>query len=306
MIKLSTVRMTSPLEVQIVENRETTALRRHARKTFKKAIAEVDRLSALLSEYDETSEISQINQNAGQQAVSVSDDTWQVIQLAMKMAVTTSGAFDPTFRPLLNLWDYNHPEPVLPSDDSIQQALALTDYQQVELNVRSQTVRLRQTGMKLGLGGVSKGYIVQAIVNIFRSAQFENFLVNAGGDLFASGTHLGKHWQIGVPDPLHPNRMSFTVPVQNAAFCTSACYERFVVIDGKRFGHIIHPKTGYPVEYTKGVSVIAHKMAYTDAIATTIFVLGPIQGLAFANHLPDTEAIIFDKDGKMAMTQGLL
>lgn len=306
MIQLSTVRMTSPLEIQIVGETETRAVKKRSKKAFKKAIDEVDRLSALLSEYDKESEISRINRNAGKAKVTISPETAEVVDLALKIAQTTSGAFDPTFRPLLNLWDYNKEHTAVPSPPSIQKALSHVDFNKVELDRNGLTVRLMEEEMLLGMGGVSKGYIVQAMADVLKSFEFQNFLINAGGDIFASGTHLGESWKVGVPDPLRPKQMAFSVPVSNAAFCTSACYERYVDINDKRFGHILNPKTGFPVEYTKGVSVIARKMAYADAIATTIFVLGPSEGLAFANHLSGTEAIIFDGNGEMSMTQGLM
>ncbi|MBF0280507.1 MAG: FAD:protein FMN transferase [SAR324 cluster bacterium] len=305
MIRLSTVRMTSPLEIQIVEKQETRAVRRKARKAFEAALAEVDRLTRLLSEYRADSEISHINRNAGRTSVLVSLDTANVIELALETATMTRGAFDPTFRPLLDLWDYNQEDSVIPAEESIQKTLQLVDYGRVEFDKVSRRIRLAKPGMRLGLGGVSKGYIVQKIVETLKQFNFENFLVNAGGDIFASGTHLGKSWNVGVPDPIRPGRMAFSVPISNVAFCTSACYERYVTINGKQYGHILHPKTGYPVEYTQGVTVIAHKMGYADAIATTIFVLGPFHGLQFANQLQATEAIIFDAQGRMHMTDGL-
>ncbi|MBF0289741.1 MAG: FAD:protein FMN transferase [SAR324 cluster bacterium] len=304
MIRLSTVRMTSPLEIQLVEKQETKAIKRRANQAFQKALAEVDRLTVLLSEYEEGSEISKVNRHAGQQPVLVSHETAEVIQLALEAAHTTDGAFDPTFRPLLDLWDYNQECPVLPSQDTIEEALERVDFRQIEFDQATRSVRLAREGMRLGLGGVSKGYIVQAMVDILHQFKFHNFLVNAGGDIYASGSHLNKSWNVGVPDPINPRRMAFSIPVQDTAFCTSACYERYLTIDGKRYGHILHPKTGYPVEYTRGVTVLANKMAYADAIATTIFVLGPRQGLDFANSLNGTEAIIFDGKGGMGMTEG--
>ncbi len=305
MIRLSTIRMTSPLEIQLVEKKETKAVKRRAHKAFQTAIAEVDRLTKLLSEYEADSEISQINDHAGKHPIHVSHETAEVIHLALEVAKTTEGAFDPTFRPLLDLWDYNQEHTVLPAEEAIQQALECVDFRKIEFDHSTRMVRLAKAGMKLGLGGVSKGYIVQAIVDTLHQFEFHNFLVNAGGDIFASGSHHHNPWNIGVPDPINPRRMSFSMPVRDTAFCTSACYERYLTIDGKRYGHIIHPKNGYPVEYTRGVTVLANQMAYADAIATTIFVLGPAQGLHFANSLGGTEVILFDGNGKMWMTDGL-
>ncbi|MBF0277104.1 MAG: FAD:protein FMN transferase [SAR324 cluster bacterium] len=305
MICLETVRMTSPLTIQIDEAGENQAVQTRAQDAFKSALLEVDRLTDLLSEYQENSEIGRINQNAGRQELTISEDTANVLALALSVAQSSDGAFDPTFRPLLNLWDYNRTHTKLPSDESIQSALELVGYKKIEFDFQSRKIRLPKKGMWLGLGAVSKGYIVQAIVDVFRRYNFNNFLVNAGGDIFASGSKGGKSWKIGVPDPSHRNRMSFYVPVSNAAFCTSASYERFIELNGKRYGHILNPKTGYPVQYTQGVTVIANKMAYCDAIATTIFVLGPAEGLAFADHLPQTEAIIFDENSQLLYSEGL-
>ncbi len=305
MIHFSTVRMTSPLDVQIVEKNESKTVRKRAKRAFWEALAEVDRLTELLSEYREHSEISRVNQQAGQQAVAVSPETAQVLRLALAIAHSTNGAFDPTFRPLLDLWDYNQEHITKPSEASIAEALQKVDFRQVAFDPCSHQVRLGKPGMRLGLGGVAKGFIVQSMVKVFQLHGFHNFLVNAGGDIYASGTIHGKSWNIGVPDPKQPGQMAFTVPVQNAAFCTSACYERYVMIEGKRYGHILNPKSGYPVEYTQGVTVIANQMAYADAIATTIFILGPQHGLQFANQLRGTEAILFDGNGELHMTDGL-
>jgi len=257
------------------------------------AFAEIDRLEALLSEWEPKSEISRVNNNAGIKAIPVGKELYSVIESAMGVSEASHGAFDITFQALHGLWDFHSLSPKIPDPAAVKARVKLVDYRQVHLNATDHSVMLANEGMKMGLGGIAKGYAVDAASRILQERGFHNHLVVAGGDLYASGRKKSRLWKIGVRSPKHPG-MYATLEVQDEGVATSGNYERFFIKDGVRYHHILDPKTGMPARGLASVTVDAKNAMLADAYATAIFVLGKKQGLELARSDSSVETLVFD------------
>ncbi|MFH1809278.1 MAG: FAD:protein FMN transferase [Pseudomonadota bacterium] len=267
------------------------------------AFAEVARLSDTLSEWREHSEISTVNAQAGGAPVVVSAELYRVIQAAHAVSVDTEGAFDITFNALWGLWDFKAPNPRVPTPEEIAPRVALVDYRQVTLDDTTHSVRLGKPGMKMGLGGIAKGYIVDRASALLRARGFTNHLVNAGGDLYASGTRGDRKWRIGVRDP-GTKQIYATLEVQDRGLATSGNYERFFIKDGLRYHHILDPKTGMPTRGIASSTVLAPDAMTADAYATAVFVLGVDRSLALAPR-KGLELLLFDEAFHTRSTPGM-
>jgi FAD:protein FMN transferase len=255
------------------------------------AFTEVARLQDYLSEWKPESEIARVNSEAGKAPIVVSDELFHVVSRALEVSHATDGAFDITWAALWGVWDFKKmqvPEPAL-----VAARTRLIDYRQVELDAAKHTIRLKAAGMKLGLGGIAKGYAVDRASAVLSRRGFNNNLVIAGGDLYASGRRLSRKWNIGVRAP-DGKGMVATLETQDEGIATSGNYEKFFIRDGVRYHHIIDPKTGYPTKGTSSVTVIAKDATTADAWATALFVLGQRQGIERAQNRGDLEALIFD------------
>lgn len=267
------------------------------------AFAEVKRLSFALSEWRPDSPVSAINKAAGVSAVVVPEELYKVIKAALEVSQNTGGAFDVSFQALAGLWDFKALKPTLPDAKELARRAALVDYHQVELDDAKRSVKLLKKGMKIGLGGIAKGYIVDRASELLTARGFGNHLVNAGGDVYAAGTRGDRPWRLAVR---HPRDRSYyaTVDVQDRGIATSGNYERFFLKNGKRYHHILDPKTGMPTEGTSSVTVLAKNCMMADAYATSIFVLGEAKARQLADK-QNLDVLAFDDDFKTWMTPNM-
>lgn len=252
-------------------------------RAIEAAFAEVARLTGVLSEWHPESETSAVNHQAGAGPVQVSADTLAVLAAASDVSQASDGAFDATCGALVGLWDFRSPNPKLPSAEQIAARLPLVDHRQVELDPGARTVRLKRQGMRLTLGGIAKGYIVDRASAVLRQRGFPNHLISAGGDMFAAGRRGARRWTIGIYHP-RDRRVVSKLALENQGAATSGNYERFVIIDGVRYHHILDPRTGRPVRGLSSVTVVADSAMLADAYATAVFVLGRDEGLALAGR----------------------
>ena len=274
-----------------------------AHSAIEAAIAEVQRITHLVSEWEPDSEISKINQAAGQEAVVVSKEVYRLLDEAVKISTMTQGTFDITFAGAGKLWDFR--QRVIPSPQKVAAARQFIDYRQITLNSENLGVQLQKEGMKIGLGGIAKGYAINRSVQILTQHGFVDFAVNAGGDLYVSSGASQKPWRIGLQAPRNQQALLAILPVANVAIATSGDYERFFIQNGKRYHHIIDPATGYPAEASQSVTIVAQRAYLADALATGVFVLGPRVGMALVETLPDVEALIVGHDGAITLSSGL-
>lgn len=300
-VKQSRPAMGSPFEVTAVHPDPATA-----EAAVVAAYAEIDRIEALISSWRESSETSAINRNAGQQPVAVSEELYQLIRRAIRVGALTAGAFDISFAALGGLWDFKAAEPRLPDPEAVERALADVNFHDIELNGDRLTVFLPRPGMRIGLGGIGKGYAANRAVAVLREMGASGGLVNAGGDLVAFGQDAeGASWRVAIADPINEGRVFAYLDLTEQAVVTSGDYERFVEIDGKRYAHILDPRTGYPVEGARSVTVICPDGELADALATSVFVLGPEAGLAIIDQLRGIEALVIDEGGKLHFSADL-
>jgi FAD:protein FMN transferase len=278
------------------------------------AFAAIRRLDALMTTWTSDSEVSRINQAAGSGKPVVSgSETFEVLKRALWIADRSDGAFDITVGAFKGLWKFDEDnDGSLPSDSAVAERRKLVDYHDLILDPRASSATLRRPGQQITLGGIAKGFIVDRAVGVLRAAGFKDFLVQAGGDLYAAGQRGDRPWKVGVQDPRAPRSdgkapdVSFAmITLSDAAFNTSGDYERFIIKDGKRYHHILDPRTGYPVSHTRSVTVLAPSSFLADTLDTAVFVLGADKGLALLQSVPGVEALIVDGDNRLHVTPGL-
>lgn len=269
-------------------------------------IAEVFRIEALISSWKATSQTSEINRNAGIHPVVVANELYNLIERSLKISQLSQGYFDISFASIDKLWFFNGKEQEMPSDSALAFSVSKINYKNILLNKEDQSVFLKNLGMKIGFGAIGKGYAADKAKEVMQALGINNGVVNAGGDLLAWGyKNNGKAWSVGIADPNNKNRVLSNIEITNQAIVTSGDYERYVLINGERYGHIINPKSGLPVKGVSSVTVIANSAEIADALATTVFVLGPEEGLKLIDHLEGVECIVINSKNKILYSKGV-
>ncbi len=267
------------------------------------AFAEVARIERQLSKWRADSQIAEINRRAGKGPVAVGPELFRMAELARDISAASGGAFDVTFAALDGLWDFDARAPRLPDEDAVAARVARIDYRKLVLDAKQRTLRLAEAGMRMGLGGIAKGYAVDRASRVLRRAGFGDHLVVAGGDLYAAGRRGDRPWRIGVR---HPRDRSIHAVLEAAdqGVATSGNYERFFSIGDKRYHHLIDPRTGWPARGVSSVTVVAPDATRADGYATALFVLGVDDGLELAEQ-QGLEVLYFDADFATHRSQGL-
>lgn len=265
---------------------------------IQKAIDEVKRIEHLISDWIPTTQISQVNQNAGITTVRVDQEVFQLIERAIKISKLTNGAFDISYASMDKIWKFDGSMKEMPTEEAIKNSVAKVGYQNIILNEKESTIFLKNKGMKLGLGGIGQGYIADKIKALLIESGCKSGIVNVSGDIFAWGKQPdGKPWTVAIVNPINKNKVFATFPLEDSAVETSGSYEKYVTFNGKRYSHIIDPRTGYPAAGIVSVSVFAKTTEVADALATGVFVLGVDVGLDLINQLKGIECIIVDEKG---------
>lgn len=271
-----------------------------ARAAIEAAFAEIDRIEERISSWRESSETSALNRRSGQGPQAVSDELFGLIDRSLKVSKLTGGAFDISFAGAGELWDFKADPAVLPAAEDLRSRLDVVGYQGVLLDRAARTVELTKPGMKVGFGGIGKGYAANRAVQVLKEHGARSGLVNAGGDLVAFGRQEdGEPWSIGLADPLHPGTLFARLDLTDRAVVTSGDYERFIEIDGVRYAHILDPRSGYPVRGIRSVTVVCPDGELADALATSVFVLGVDEGLRLVERLRGVEALVVDDEGRL-------
>lgn len=265
------------------------------------------RVDAEMSEWQESSPLSDVNRRAGGEPVAVPAELLEVIRRGIEIGERTGGAFDVTWAALWGLWDFRAAEPRVPPADDIARRARLVDYRRVELDEAAGTVRLPEPGMMIGLGGIAKGYALERAAAVLRARALESFLLVCGGQVYAAGDRAGRGaWRVGVRDPRGgPDDLFARLELRDASASTSGDYESFFLADGVRYHHILDPGTGRPARGLRSATVVSADPVLADALSTGIFVMGPEAGLALVERLPDAEAVLIDDDGRVLVTSSL-
>ena len=270
------------------------------------AVVEVKRIENLISDWIPSTQISQVNQNAGIKPVKVDDEVFELVERAIKISKLTHGAFDISYASMDKIWKFDGSMQEMPTPEAIKKSVEKIGYQKIVLDSSNKTIFLKDVGMKLGLGGIGQGYIADKIKELFLSKGCLSGIVNVSGDINTWGLQTnGKPWTVGVVNPVNKNKVFATFPLVDSAVETSGNYEKYVTFNGIRYSHIIDPRTGYPTTGVVSVSVFAKQTEVADALATGVFVLGVEVGLNLVNQLKGIECIIVDDKGKIFTSKGI-
>lgn len=269
------------------------------------ALAEVERLDQLLSPYISSSELSRVNERAGQGPIAISAELATIVDKALYYSRLSEGAFDITFASLGRFYDYRAGQK--PSAEQQQQLLGAIDYRHLQLDREARQLRLASPQVQIDLGGIAKGYAVDRAVDILRGFGVQHASVSAGGDSRVLGDKRGRPWIVGIKHPRQADDMAVLLPLANVAISTSGDYERYFLDphSGERIHHILNPRSGKSASGVRSVSVLGPSGFDTDPLSTTVFVLGVQQGLALIERLPGFDAVIIDQQGRTHYSAGL-
>ena len=270
------------------------------------AIAEISRIERLISSWDPNSQTSKINQNAGVAPVKVDQELFNLIARAIKISKLTQGAFDISYASMDRIWKFDGSVMEMPSEEAIKQSVAKVGYQNIVLNQENGTVFLKNEGMKIGFGAIGKGYAADMAKALLMKNGVDSGIINASGDLNAWGTQPdGKDWMVAIVNPLNKEKVFSWLPVKDQAVVTSGNYEKFVILNGERYTHIIDPRTGYPSKGVRSATIFTANAELADALATSIFVMGVDTGLDFVNQLKGVECILVDDNNKITTSKNI-
>lgn len=283
---------------------------KEADASIESAFARLERFGNLINFFSEESELSRVNKNAGATPTTVSPETLYLIEKALYVAEKSDGAFDPTIGPVMTLWDFHNNKK--PADEELRNKVRLVNYRDVKIDHDKSTVFLKRKGMMLDLGGIAKGYAAELAADTLKEQGIKSGIVAVAGDIKTFGLRPdGMPWNIGIKNPRQTgadDEIIATVRLSGKAISTAGDYERFFIIDGQRYHHILDPVTGHPVMGTRSVSVVTEKGVFADGFDNAIFVLGPERGMKLVQEINKDfpmDAIIIDGSGGIQSTPGL-
>ncbi len=277
-----------------------------AEEAIVKAFNEIVKIEKLISSWDENSQTSNINKNAGIQPVKVNDELLRLIVRSKKVGQLTNGIFDISFASLDKVWQFDGSMKSIPDEEDVSKSVAKINYQNIQVDENAGTVFLKEKGMKIGFGGIGKGYAANRCKQVMIEMGIESGVVNAGGDLITWGAQKnGKDWTIGIVDPARKESALSYLKISDMAVVTSGNYERFIEFEGKKYCHIINPKTGWPAEALNSVTIVCPDAELADALATSVFIMGVDEGLALVNQLKDVECFIIDDQDQLHHSENI-
>jgi thiamine biosynthesis lipoprotein len=266
-------------------------------------MADMKRIDELMSHYKPESQLSQINARAAKEPVQVDPELFDLIKRSLYFSQITEGAFDITYASVGHL--YNFPEHIHPSEAQIKAALPAVNYKNLRLDPVHHSVRFEHEGMRIGLGGIGKGYAVDHGIGILQARGIQHAVVTAGGDTRIIGDHRGRPWVVAIRHPDDANKVVTRIPLSDSAMSTSGDYERYFDENGIRYHHIIDPHTGHSASKVRSATILGPTATETDGMSKTAFVLGPEKALEIINRFPQYDAVFVCPDGKVLYSNGL-
>jgi thiamine biosynthesis lipoprotein len=294
--------MGNRFEITVVADNEQWANNR-----IDEAVAEIQRIEKLLTTFNESSQTNLINRNAGIAPVKVDKEVFDIIHRAQRISDITQGAFDITYGSVdKKLWNFDQQMTSLPDAATAKKLVRLINYKNVVLDEANSTVFLKEEGMRIGFGGIGKGYAAERAKYILQQNGVTSGIVNAAGDLAAWGYQPnGEEWTIGIADPNAARTALSYLTITNMAIATSGNYEKFIMIDGKKYSHTIDPKTGLPVRGIKSVTIISPNAEIADAMATPVMIMGVKVGLDMVNQVKGLACIIIDDNDNVYTSKNI-
>lgn len=270
------------------------------------AVGEITRIEKLISSWDPASQTSEINKNAGIKPVKVDEELYNLIGRSIEISKLTDGAFDISFASMDKIWKFDGSMTEMPTKEAINQSVVKVGYQNIILDPENFTVFLKLEGMKIGFGGIGKGYAADKAKKLLMEKGVSAGIINASGDMNTWGKQPdGEFWKVAITNPMDKNKAFALLPLKDNAVVTSGNYEKYVTFNGIRYTHIIDPRTGYPATGIISATVFAPKAEIADALATSIFVMGKDVGIDFINQLPKIECIIIDEKGEIFTSENI-
>jgi FAD:protein FMN transferase len=266
-----------------------------------KGIAEIQRIEKLLTTYNAASQTNQINEQAGIMPVKVDKEVFNLIERSIKISSITQGAFDISYGSIdKRLWNFDKTMTELPDAVTAKKSVRLINYKNILLDKNECTVFLKEKGMRIGFGGIGKGYAAERAKMVMQQSGVNSGIVNASGDLTTWGVQPdGKPWAVGIANPDDITRPFSWLNISDMAIATSGNYEKFVMINGKKYSHTIDPNTGLPVHGIKAVTIISPNAEIADAMATPVMIMGIKVGLDMVNQISGLECVIIDDNNKV-------
>ncbi len=278
-----------------------------ANEKINMAILEIKRIEGLLTTFNEDSQTNQVNKFAGVQPVKVDQEVFDLIERSIRISNITDGAFDITYGSVdKSLWNFDREMKKLPDAAIAKSRVQLINYRNVILNKKEWSVFLKEKGMRIGFGGIGKGYAAEMTRQLLKKLGVTGGVVNASGDISTWGKQAeGSDWTIGIASPDHAQRPFSYLNISDMAIATSGNYEKFVIIDGKKYSHTIDPKTGLPVSGIKSVTIISPNAEIADAMATPVTIMGVKSGLNMINQIKQLACIIIDDNNKIFTSKNI-
>jgi len=271
-----------------------------AEKNIDLAVEEISRIENLLSEWIPTSKVSEINQNAGIKPIKVNSEIFDLTKTAIFFSEISNGAFDISIASLDKIWKFDDSMNKLPSEEEIKKSIKNVNYKNIILDSINSTIFLKNKGMKISFGSIGKAYSADKTRDFMKNLGVKAGIINASGDISTWGTQKnGEPWVIGINNPFKPNKMAKILYFKEKSVTTSGDYEKFAEINGKRYSHIINPKTGFPSFGLTSVSVIGPSATIANGLSTSIMVLGEKKGKKIMKNFPKYSYVIITNKGKI-------
>lgn len=287
--------MGSKFEITLVDKDSLSA-----EKNIDKSINEIRRIENLISEWKPETQISEVNRNAGIKPVKVDSEVFTLTEKGIYFSKLTDGAFDISIVAMDKIWKFDDSMNELPSEESIKNSVKNVGYQNIILDKTNSTIFLKNKGMKIGFGSIGKGYAADKTRELMKGFGIKSGLINASGDISAWGTQSdGKPWAIGINNPFKDDKIAEVLYLKENAVTTSGSYEKYAEINGKRYSHIMNPKTGYPSTGLTSVTVVGPNATMANGFSTSIMVLGKKEGLKLIKKFPEYQYLLITDSGKI-------
>lgn len=287
--------MGSKFEITLVDKDSLSA-----EKNIDKSINEIRRIENLISEWKPETQISEVNRNAGIKPVKVDSEVFTLTEKGIYFSKLTDGAFDISIVAMDKIWKFDDSMNELPSEESIKNSVKNVGYQNIILDKTNSTIFLKNKGMKIGFGSIGKGYAADKTRELMKGFGIKSGLINASGDISAWGTQSdGKPWAIGINNPFKDDKIAAVLYLKENAVTTSGSYEKYAEINGKRYSHIMNPKTGYPSTGLTSVTVVGSNATMANGFSTSIMVLGKKEGLKLIKKFPEYQYLLITDSGKI-------
>ncbi len=294
-LKRQVMLMGSGFDITIVEKDSVIA-----RERISQVIEEVTRIENLISEWRPGTQISEVNRNAGVRPVKVDREVFELTRRAIAYSEQSQGAFDVSIAALDRIWIFDGSMTALPSEEAIRNSVRNVGYRHIKLDSAACTVYLEKAGMKIGFGSIGKGYAADKGRELMQSMGVQGGIVNASGDLSAWGTRPDKKaWRIGISNPFKPYKMIKVLKIREGSVATSGSYQHYAEIHGKRYAHIINPKSGYPATGLTSVTISGPSAEFANALSTSVMVMGEKEGVRLVRQFPDYDYLMITDKGKI-------